>query len=188
MSVRIQLHDYFRQRGRGWLLSLFGLVGLVYLPFMGNHYIFDDLNFFSSPMLEYYMNALFYFDLRWLPYASLSWTAVLFSEDVPHFFHLGNALLHLGNVLLLFYLLRQLLGAVLGKSEQSSYIVWGAWLAALLFAVHPVAVYAVGYVIQRSILMATLFALLMQMSYLRGLLTGQKRWLLMAVLAYWSPP
>ncbi len=46
------------------------------------------------------------------------------------------------------------------------------------------AVYAVGYLIQRSILLATFFALVMQLAYLRALLTGHKRWLLLAVIAY----
>lgn len=184
MGFRTQLFDYFRQRDRGWILSLFAAVFLVYLPFLGNLFVFDDLNFFMTGAGDYYAHAGFNFDLRWLSYASLGWTAAIFSDVAPHFFHLGNMLLHAGNALLLFYLLRLLLGAVIEQPGQSRTIIWGAWLAALLFAVHPVAVYAVGYVIQRSILMATLFALVMQLSYLHALLTGQKRWLLLAVLAY----
>ena len=184
MSFRTQLSEYFRQRDRGWMLSLFALVCLVYVPFLGNPFFFDDLNFFSGDMLDYYQHAPFRLDLRWLPYASLGWTATLFNEAVPHFLHLGNVLLHVANVIVLFYLLRQLLGAVLTRPEQGRAIVWGAWLAAQIFAVHPVAVYAVGYVVQRSILLATLFVLLMQMAYLRGILTGRVRWLVLAVLCY----
>ena len=182
MNFRVTLLDYFRRRDRGWILSLFAAVCLVYLPFLGSDFFFDDLMFFGEAA-KYYATSWFQFDLRWFPYASLGWTAAIFSDLVPHFFHLGNALLHAGNVLLLFYLLRQLLGAVIEQPERSTTI-WGAWLAALLFAAHPVAVYAVGYVIQRSILMATFFALVMQLSYLRALLTGHKGWLLLAVLAY----
>jgi len=184
MSFRSSLLNYFVRRDRGWMLSLFAAVCLAYLPFLGNPFVFDDLNFFSGDVPEVYAHSLFQFNLRWLPYASLGWTAAVFSDAVPHFFHLGNALLHAANVILLFYLLRLLLGAVLTGHEHSKTLVWGAWLGALVFALHPVAVYAVGYVIQRSILMATLFALLMQLAYLRGLLTGQKRWLVLAVLAY----
>lgn len=184
MNYRAKISIYFRRRDRGWMLSLFAGVCLVYLPFLGNPFVFDDLNFFSGDVPEVYAHTLFQFTLRWLPYASLGWTAAIFSDAVPHFFHLGNALLHAANVILLFYLLRLLNGAILGDGENSRALVWGAWLGALVFALHPVAVYAVGYVIQRSILMATLFALLMQLAYLRGLLTGQKRWLALAVLAY----
>ena len=181
-----KLLNYFGQCDRGWLLTLFFAACLVYLPFLGNPFIFDDLNFFSSDVLSHYTHSLFDFELRGLPYASLGWTAAIFSDAVPHFFHLGNTLLHVSNVILLFYLLRQLVGAALPEQKDSSTLVWGAWFGALVFAVHPVAVYAVGYVAQRSILMATFFALVMQFAYLRGLLTGKKRWLMLATVAYFA--
>lgn len=184
MGYHAKLLNYFLQRNRGWVLSLFAAVCLVYLPFIGSPFVFDDLNFFSGALPEHYANSLFQFNLRWLPYASLGWTATIFSDAVPHFFRLGNILLHGANVILLFYLLRQLVGAVITEHEKSPALVLGAWFGALIFAVHPAAVYAVGYVIERSILMATLFALVMQLAYVRGLLTGQKRWLVLAVIAY----
>lgn len=184
MSFRTNLLDYFRRRDRGWVFSLFAAVCIVYLPFLGSPFIFDDLNFFTGDVPGHYAHSLFQFDLRWLPYASLGWTYAIFSDVAPHFFRLGNVLLHAANVILLFYLLRQLITALIPEQEKSSAIILGAWLAALVFAVHPVAVYAVGYVIQRSILLATLFSLLMQLAYMRGLLTGQKRWLVLAVIAY----
>ena len=184
MRYSTKLLNYFRQRDRGWLLTLLVVACLVYLPFLGNPFFFDDLNFFSDAVLSHYAHSLFDFELRGLPYASLGWTAAIFSDAVPHFFHLGNALLHVGNVILLFYLLRQIAGAVVPEYEKSSAIVWGAWFGALVFACHPVAVYAVGYVVQRSILLATFFALVMQLAYVRGLLSGHKRWLVLAVVAY----
>jgi hypothetical protein len=175
---------YFRRRDRGWILSLIFAVCICYLPFLGNQFVFDDIRFLSTDLAKSNnINTIFDLNLRWLPYASLAWTADIFSDAVPHFFHLGNTLLHAANVILLFYLLRQLLGTVAARSEQQA-VVRGAWLAALLFALHPVAVYAVGYVVQRSILMATFFALVMLFAYLRALLTGQKRWLFLSVLAY----
>ena len=185
MNNSASLLNYFYQRDRGWLLLLFVVVCLVYLPFLGNPFVFDDVSFFMSFVSESnYASTLMDFKLRWLPYVSLAWTADIFSDAVPHFFHLGNALIHAANVILLFYLLRQLLGAVVSQPDQGKSIIWGAWFAALLFAMHPVAVYAVGYVVQRSILMATFFVLVMQFAYLRALLTGQKYWLLLSVLAY----
>jgi hypothetical protein len=184
MSYRTKLSGYFRSRDRGWVLSLLAAVCLLYLPFLGSPFFFDDLTFFFSGAAEKYAHSGFHFDLRWLPYVSLGWTELLFSNVVTHFFHLGNLLLHAANVILLFYLLRLLAGAVTAENGNSIAVVRGAWFGALIFAVHPVAVYAAGYVVQRSILMATLFALLMQLAYVRGLLSGQKRWLLLAVAAY----
>lgn len=176
--------NYFRQRDRGWILSLFALVCLVYLPFLGNPFIFDDVNIIRGDTLDYLAHSGFHFTLRWLPYASLGWTYSLFGDTLPLFYHLGNLLLHAATTITLFYLLRLLVAMTIPGSEHHSQMVWGAWLGALVFALHPVAVYAVGYVVQRSIVTATLFVLLMQLAYLRGLLSGQWRWLLLAVLAY----
>lgn len=184
MSYRSILAAYFCSRDRGWILSLAAVVCLLYLPFLGSPFVFDDLTFFFGGVAGKYAHSWFHFDLRWLPYATLGWTEAAFSNVVTHFFHLGNLLLHAANAVLLFYLLRLLAGTVSVENDRTGAIVWGAWLGALIFALHPVAVYAAGYVIQRSILMATFFALVVQLSYLRGILTGQVRWLVLAVAAY----
>jgi hypothetical protein len=183
MSLRATLSGYFCSRDRGWMLSLLAAVGLLYAPFLGSPFVFDDLPFLMGGTAGQYAHGGFHFELRWLPYASLGWTARLFSEVAPHFFHLGNLLLHAANVILLFYLLRRLMAAAMPGSNPSA-AVWGAWFGALAFALHPVAVYAAGYVIERSILMATTFALAMQLAWLRGLLTGQARWLALTVIFY----
>ena len=177
------MFDYFRQRNRGWVLSLFSAVCIVYLPFLGNPFVFDDQSLISG-QYERYMHSFFQFELRCFSYASLGWTRQIFSDVLPHPFRLGNLLVHATNVILLFFLLRQLVYAAIPKIETSSTAIWGAWFGALIFACHPVAVYATGYVVERSILMATLFSLVMQLAYLQGLLTGRKRWLLLAVCAY----
>ncbi|MEJ1959089.1 MAG: hypothetical protein WDM70_06205 [Nitrosomonadales bacterium] len=166
------------------MLSLFAVVCIVYVPFFGNPFVFDDLLFFSGNIPESFTHSLFQLQLRWLSNASLGWTATIFSDVIPHPFRVGNTLLHTANVILLFFLLRQLITAAVRKDDIPSPDNWGAWFGALIFACHPVAVYAVGYVVERSILMATLFSLVMQLAYLRGLLTGEKRWLVVAVFAY----
>ncbi len=184
MSLRATLSNYFGSRDRGRVLSLLAAVCLLYLPFLGSPFFFDDLTFFFGESAKLYAHSVFHFDLRWLPYATLGWTEALFSNVVTHFFHLGNLLLHAASVIVLFCLLRLLIGAAAPGLRDSPAVVRGAWFGALVFAVHPAAVYAVGYVVQRSILMATFFALLMQLSYLRGLLSGQARWLALAAAAY----
>jgi tetratricopeptide (TPR) repeat protein len=184
MEFRNLMMDYLRKRDRGLIFLLIALVCVVYLPFLGNPFVFDDLNFFKNEAAERYASSLFHFDFRWLPYASLGWTYAIFSDVDTYFYHLGNMLLHISNVILLFYLLRQLVSASMPEYEQSKPNIWGAWLGALVFACHPIAVYAVGYVIERSILMATMFMLIMQLSYLKGMLNGSNRWMLVAVLAY----
>lgn len=160
-------------------------VAIIYLPFLGNDFVFDDLHSLSNIVLEFF--APRWRSPRWFPQASLGWTADLFSNAVPHFFHLGNVILHGINALLVFYLLRQLLW-LSDKPENNhiaSYNLW-AWAGALVFACHPVAVYAAGYISQRSILLATLFGLVMQIAYVRGLASGEKRWLFVTVAAYFA--
>jgi hypothetical protein len=186
MNKMSKLSEYFHQRDRGWLLSLIAAVFIVYLPYLGNPLVFDDLTFFSNGAIAIYADKGFDFDLRWLPYASLGWTYAIFDDVHTHFFRAGNVLLHTVNVILLFYLLRQLTSLALQNNEHQQAANWGAWFGAVIFAVHPVAVFATGYVIQRSIVMATLFVLVMQLTYLRALLTGQKRWLVLSALAYFG--
>lgn len=190
MGFRAGLSNYLSQRDRAWVLSLLAAVCLVYLPFIGSPFVFDDLTSFTDERLERYAHSLFHLDfsavpyVRWLPHANLGWIYAVFGDVNTYFFRLGNLLLHAANVILLFYLLRQLAGAVAPEPADSRPVVWGAWFGALIFAVHPVAVYAAGYAIQHTILMATLFTLVMQLAYVKGMLTGQKRWLALAVAAY----
>jgi hypothetical protein len=184
MSMRASLQGYFSQRDRAWVFSLFAAVCLVYLPFLGSPFVFDDANFFQDENAANYAHSPFLLNLRWFPYASMGWTYEIFSDVQPHFYRLGSVLLHAANAITLFYLLRALIGTNTPDNRDSSEVVWGAWFGALIFVLHPVAVYAAGYMIQRSILMATFFALLMQLAYLRGVLSGRKYWLVLAVAAY----
>jgi len=45
-NYSVQVIDYFRQRNRGWVFALLAAVLIVYLPFLGNPFFFDDLPFF----------------------------------------------------------------------------------------------------------------------------------------------
>lgn len=184
MSYRNKIISYFSQHDRGWVLGLCALVGVIYLPFLGNQFFFDDLSFFSTGTVEVYKSNSFDFGLRWLPYASLGRLYAIFSGEFPHIYRLCNMLLHVANVILLFHFLCNLISAVGGDEIEPSRAVRGAWFGALVFALHPVAAFAVGYVIQISILMSTLFSLLMLLAYLRGLMSSERRWFALAVLAY----
>ncbi len=184
MNLGLRLKDYFYRYDRVLVSSFIVVAGIIYVPFFGNPFVFDDVTYFNGTIPIHYATTFFNFDLRWFSNASLGWTYVIFSDAYPHFFRLGNVLLHAVNAIMLFYLLRQLISAVVLEDRKPAIYIWGCWFGALVFVVHPVAVYAVGYIVERSILMATMFALVMQLAYLRGLLTGQKRWLLLAVLAY----
>lgn len=150
------------------------LTAALYLPFLGNPPFFDDENFFKAP--DSTLEQGFVFATRWLPYWSLGLTWQLFGAE-PAAFRLGNLALHVGSVLALFFLLRRLLRLARPGAEACL----PAFAGALLFALHPLAVFAVGYIIQRTILMATLFSLLTWWALLRGSVAARPGWLYASV-------
>ncbi|MGZ5008561.1 MAG: tetratricopeptide repeat protein, partial [Methylobacter sp.] len=99
-------------------------------------------------------------------------------------FRLGNLGLHLALVVTLFLFLRRLFERVLPESNQTLSPHWLAFFAALIFAMHPVSVYAVAYLVQRSTLMATLFAVLTWRLFLEGIIRKNSRWLLASSITY----
>ena len=147
-------------------------ISLLYVPFFWNPVVFDDINFFDGSIHEQYLNTAFSFDLRWLPYATFEWTHALLGLDLV-WFRLGNLGFHLAVTLTLFVFFRRLFSLVTPLSHSNSVNLSSnnlALFAALLFAVHPAAVYTVGYLVQRSTLMATLFVILSWCFFLEGLL------------------
>jgi len=166
------------------LLCVLGLYGgSLSAPF-----VFDDFTLFSnSATLSKYGHGYFDFELRWLSYASLAWTVDWLGFDRT-WLRLGNVLLHGVNAIALFYLLRRLFKATLANQEAtlSAKLNWLAFFGALIFALHPIAVYGVAYLIQRSTLMATLFMLLMLIAYLEGLIRESWRWMLIAAVCYFA--
>ncbi|MCK9635108.1 MAG: tetratricopeptide repeat protein [Methylobacter tundripaludum] len=171
------------------VFSLFALcfpAALLYSQFFGNPVVFDDIHFFDGSVHEQYLGKVFSFDLRWLPYATLEWTRSLFGLELI-WFRLGNLVLHLAATITLFLFLRRLFEQVLPYNDENSGTLSPHWLAffgALIFALHPISVYATAYLIQRSTLMATLFALLTWRLFLEGLIRDNYRWLLASTVTY----
>ena len=167
------------------VLVLIGLVCAVYAPYLTNAYVFDDLVLFNGLSIYDYATEFWRTQVRWLSYATLAHNYVLSDGSVVAL-RLGNLLLHAANAVAAFVLLRDLLGAAndrgikaVSDPSQAGRL---ALLGAALFATHPVAVYGVGYLVQRSILMATLFMLLMLIAYLRWLNNGRNAlWMASAI-------
>jgi tetratricopeptide (TPR) repeat protein len=164
---------------------LAGLVCAVYAPYLTNAFVFDDLVLFNGQTIYEFAAEFWRTQVRWLSYATLAHTHMLSDGSIVAL-RLGNLLLHAASSIAVFVLLRDLLGAAsdrgikaVSESSQGSRL---ALLGAALFAVHPVAVYGVGYLVQRSIIMATLFMLLMLISYLRWLNNGRSAlWIASAI-------
>ena len=177
---------------RSWIfiLLLLGAVAALYGQFLWNPILFDDLYFFiidnegKQPVSSYHWSLL---ELRSLPYATIAWTANLVGLDLINF-RVEALLLHAAVGVALFFFALQLYRQVLvngANDEQNLPVIWLAFFAALLFVLHPVAVYGAGYLIQRTIVMATLFGLLAMLAYAHGSIRHQPLWLWASVPLYY---
>ncbi len=159
---------------------------LLYSIFLKNPLVFDDLGYFDGKVHTQFLNIIYFFDIRWLPYASLEWTQYFAGKNMI-WYRLGNLAIHLATTVTLFFFLRRLFEITLPafinhQSKLSTH--WLAFFGALMFSLHPVSVYAVGYLIQRSILMSTLFAILTWLLFLEGIVRENKSFLITSTLTY----
>jgi tetratricopeptide (TPR) repeat protein len=158
------------------------LVAVLYGAFLNNPLVFDDQYFFLPGNPEKYVADGFQFHPRWLPYYTHGLTFTLIGDQVM-WQRMGNLILHAATGLALYGLVRQLLTDLQPERDGAHGTRWVALFAALLFVLHPAAVYAAGYLIQRTIVMATLFGLLCWLSFWRGL-NGSRTGLWASVLFY----
>ena len=164
------------------VLLMLGLVLVlcgVYATGLHHALIFDDARLTDGTVVQGYGEAAAFNWRRWLSYSSFIWLGL--DGEVFTAQRVLNLLLHLGvcaSVWALFAQLVQLL-PLNGQDEAQARARRRAavLVGVVVFALNPVAVYAVGYLIQRSIVMATGFALLSCACLVRGLLTrGAVAW------------
>ena len=163
--------------------AIAALSALLYLPFLHNPLVFDDRIFFSGLRFAYYATHPLGLDLRLPPYFTLTVTEVLWSGVIAAQRSV-SLVLHIGVALALYKLLLDLQRAALPAPAQADAPLRAA-IGAAAFALHPVAVYGAGYLVQRSIVMATLFGLLSAVLFLRGLRRGAHADAVSAALMFW---
>lgn len=168
---------------------LFLMALIIYSGSLSAPIVFDDEYFFTDlTQIEKYRHAYLGLELRWLSNGSLSWMLAWLGPDL-RWERLGNVLLHASNAIALLFFLRRLFQITLRDDDSTAMpdaLPWLAFFGALIFMLHPVAVYGVAYLIQRSTLMATTFSLLMLLAYLEGLAREKQRWMLLAALCYFA--
>ena len=89
----------------------------------------------------------------------------------PTGYHIVNVLLHLASTLLLWHLLRRL-------------AVPGAWVVAAVFAVHPLHVESVAWVIERKDVLSGLFYLAAVLAWMRFVEQPNPRWYVWSLVLY----
>ena len=164
------------------------LATALYLPFLGSPLVFDDRVFFTGQHFVYYATHPIGMDRRLPGYFTLAATRVLWGGiEAQRVFSL---IFHVACALALYRLLYGLQRAALpgAPAAQAQHFdapaAMRAAMGATAFALHPVAVYGAAYLVQRSIVLATLFSLLSLILFLRGLQRGSHADALSAALFY----
>lgn len=170
-----------------WGLLLLGLA-VIYLPGLGNPLVFDDQRFLDGSLFGPY-GGLSEFRQRMLSYGTFVWVDAL-APGAWWLQRLINLILHTGVAGALYAFYRALTEQV-GSADGTAASATPAKahdtalkLGILVFALNPVAVYAVTYLIQRSILLATLFSVLSAYALIRGFRSASYGWFGLSALLY----
>ncbi|WP_047217127.1 MULTISPECIES: tetratricopeptide repeat protein [Delftia] len=168
-------------------LLLLAILG-VYLPGLNNGLLFDDMRLTDGTIFGNY-GSLLDFKQRTLSYGSFVWIEQIFGDGWWKQ-RVFNIALHLATVAALYALFKALLTQTRFPHDIEEQPHFHAsrdaalQLGLVLFALNPVAVYAVGYLVQRSIVMATLFAVMACWAFVRGLQGGRVLWHIAALICY----
>ncbi len=149
----------------GWAALLIVLTTAAYLPALRGGFIMDDDSLLWESRLIKAPDGLarFWFsadaDDYWPMTNSSLWLEWRLWRGNPAGYHITNLVLHIGASLLIWAILRRL-------------SIPGAYLAGLLFALHPVNVESIAWISQRKNALAMVFFLLSILWYLRA----EKEW------------
>ena len=161
-------------------LALWPLVLLVYLPaLLSVDFIWDDVVLGTDTVRTLDGLRQIWFSPADIPAEGHYWPLTYTSFWLEHKlwgsiasgYHTVNVLLHLANTLLLWHLLRR-------------FTVPGAWVAAAVFAVHPVHVESVAWIIERKDVLSGMFYLLAATAWVRFAEQPRPRWYLASLAAY----
>jgi len=135
--------DSFNFRDLGMAVVVFGATFAAYLPSLRGEFIWNDSDYVTAPALRSLEGlGAIWFQLgateQYYPLLhSFFWGQYQLWGDHPLGYHVVTLLLHIGSAILFALVLRRL-------------AVPGAWLAALLFALHPVHVESVAWITEQK--------------------------------------
>ena len=153
-------------------------VFIAYWPALGGGFIWDDDAYVTNNPLLTAPDGLqriwfsFYSQSQYFPlvYTTLRFEYGLWGLN-PLGYHIVNVLLHAGNALLIWLVLRRL-------------ALPGAWLAAAIFALHPVQVETVAWITELKNTESTFFYLLALLAWMKFAGTGSWRFYALTFLLY----
>lgn len=173
-----------------------GLVAVAsFLPALGAGFVqWDDhYNFASNP----HYRGLGWSQLHWMVttawsghWAPLTWLTLSLDWALwgmnPFGYHLTSLLFHAANSAVLFVIAACLLARARPDVSMAG-VRWGAAVAALVFAIHPLRAESVVWVSERRDVLSGLFYLLTVLTYLRAAdaePAGRRRWLTLSVATF----
>lgn len=181
------------------VLAMLAAVTLAYAPGLSGDFMFDDItNIVMNPFLPLdhlgvheLLRAAF--SVRsgplYRPISMLSFALNLyFFGPHPYSFKLVNVVIHLANALLVLWLTRRLLincRRRYGFEWSSGTLNWASVIIAAAWALHPLNLTAVLYIVQRMTSLAALCTLAAMLAYMYGRersLAGQRGWPLVWLL------
>ena len=146
-------------------IALCAMIAVSYYPALLGGFVWDDLNFVEQPAVHAWSGLWnIWFspaDIKgeghyWPIIYTTFWLEHKLWGLAPFGYHLVNVLLYMVNVLLLWALLRRL-------------AVPGAWAVAAVFAVHPMHVESVAWVMGRKDLLSGLFCMAAALCWIRSM-------------------
>jgi len=169
-------------------LGLSVCIACLYGLGLNNQLVFDDTRLIDGSIFGRY-GSLLEPQVRMLSYGTFVWIQSILGEGwkAQRIFNIG---LHIATALLLYQLVIALLQRTqwseetLADKAHADKLLTSAQIGTALWALNPVAVYAVAYLVQRSILMATLFVVLAGLCFVRGLTRQQPVWFAAALVSY----
>lgn len=163
---------------REWLPAcvILLLALIVYIPAMRAGFVWDDdTHLINHIVLQEHGLFRAWFTTDAFVYYPVTWTSYWIEHQLwgldPTGYHIVNVLLHAICSVLIWRVLRRL-------------NIPGAWMAALIFALHPVGVETAAWITQRKNLLSMLFFLAAILQYLRFEERGRRRVYWLAVLLF----
>lgn len=170
---------------------------IAFIPVLSNDFVnWDDQdNFIENP----HYRGLGPDKLKWMftafhmgHYQPLSWLTLALDYELwgmnARGYHLTSLVIHCLGAVLFFFLGRRLMAAAVRRPDGLSdkWVIVGAGLAALLFAVHPMRVESVAWVTERRDVLNAFLALAGLLCYVKACRPGSAavtgpRWMLLAV-------
>lgn len=173
-----------RAAGFACLAAMAVATVLLYIPFLHNGLIFDDHNLFTNLTVYDYAATPLSSGPRTFPYFTLGIVQVLFHTIAAQ--RTVSLVLHVACAALLFTLLRSLLNLSRSRNatgaSASDHVL--ALAGATWFALNPVAVYGAAYLVERTIVLATLFALACLCVFVRGFKNRSTTDIVLAAVLY----